>query len=215
MKTTKMNASVAEPDPMPIYRQPPSDEVDAAWSRLANIRPIAITREDVLRLGKDPKQASKWPQSFGFGSDSYIGRIDVFHQIHCLDTLRREANFDYYYRHRYPCGTEPSDLHKTHVSHCIYLLVQNLMCSANVDIYTHFWADAQYNAFPDFSLNHKCRDFEAVLKWQEDNSVDVDAFAAIRKPDGYKAHDMTHRFKELFGWYTDHEDDGAPGEEIA
>ncbi|PYH46214.1 oxidase ustYa family protein [Aspergillus saccharolyticus JOP 1030-1] len=205
----KMNATLLEPEPLPIYRQPPSPEVDEAWNRLANIKPIAISRDDVVKLGRDPEQAAKWPASFGFGSDAYIGRLDVFHQIHCLDWLRREAYFDHYYGKKWPPGTRPSDMHRTHISHCIYLLLQNLMCNANVDIYTHYWADAQLNAFPDFSVNHQCRDFDAILRWQEENSVDVDEFAAIRKPPDAEARVMSHRFKELFGWYNANPDDGS------
>ncbi|RAL17387.1 oxidase ustYa family protein [Aspergillus homomorphus CBS 101889] len=205
----KMNGTLLEPDPLPIYRQPPSPEVDAAWNRLANINPITISRDDVVKLGRDPEQAAKWPESFGFGSEAYIGRIDVFHQIHCLDWLRREAYFDHYYGKKWPPGTPPSDMHRTHISHCIYLLLQNLMCTANVDIYTHYWADAQLNAFPDFSVNHQCRDFDAVLRWQEENSVNVDEFAAIRKPPDAVARVMSHRFKELFGWYNSNPDDGS------
>ncbi|RAH53763.1 hypothetical protein BO85DRAFT_442082 [Aspergillus piperis CBS 112811] len=205
----KMNATLLEPDPLPIYRQPPSPEVDAAWNRLANINPIAISRDDVATLGRDPEQAAKWPESFGFGSEAYIGRLDVFHQIHCLDWLRREAYFDHYYGKKWPPGTPPSDMHRTHISHCTYLLLQNLMCNANVDIYTHYWADAQLNAFPDFNVNHKCRDFDAILRWQEENSVNVDEFAAIRKPPEAEARVMSHRFKELFGWYKSNPDDGS------
>lgn len=212
--TKKMNATLLEPDPLPIYRRPPSPEVDAAWNRLANIKPIVISRSDVIQLGRDPTVAAKWPESFGFGSDAYIGRIDVFHQIHCLDWLRREANFDHYYGRKWPPGTTASDMHRTHVSHCIYLLLQNLMCNANVDIYTHYWADAQLNAFPDFSVNHKCRDFDAILEWQEDNSIDVDLFGAIRKPLDYEAKIMSHRFKELFGWFDLNPDDGSDSGEI-
>ncbi|OOF90651.1 hypothetical protein ASPCADRAFT_211853 [Aspergillus carbonarius ITEM 5010] len=212
LMTKRMNATLVEPDPLPIYRQPPSPEVDAAWNRLANINPIAITREDVIKLGHDPEQAAKWPESFGFGPQAYIGRLDIFHQIHCLDWLRRETYFDHYYGQKWPPGTPPSDMHRTHISHCVYILLQNLMCNANVDIYTHFWADAQLNAFPDFSVNHKCRDFDAILSWQEEHSVDVDAFAAIRKPEESVARVMSHRFKDLFGWYKSHPDDGQDGE---
>ncbi|PWY91613.1 hypothetical protein BO94DRAFT_489481 [Aspergillus sclerotioniger CBS 115572] len=207
--TKQMNATLVEPNPLPIYRQPPSPSVDAAWNRLANINPIAITRNDVIKLGRDPAQAAKWPESFGFGPDAYIGRLDIFHQIHCLDWLRRETYFDHYYGKKWPPGTPPSDMHRTHISHCIYILLQNLMCNANVDIYTHFWADAQLNAFPDFSVNHKCRDFEAILAWQEENSVDVERFAAIRRPEGVVARVMSRRFKELFGWYKSHEVGGG------
>ncbi|OKL58184.1 hypothetical protein UA08_06867 [Talaromyces atroroseus] len=212
--TKRMNATLVEPDPLPIYRRPPSPEVDAAWNRLANIKPIVISRSDVIKLGRDPSIAAKWPESFGFGPEAYIGRIDVFHQIHCLDWLRREAHFDHYYGRKWPPGTPTSDMHRTHVSHCIYLLLQNLMCSANVDIYTHYWADAQLNAFPDFSVNHKCRDFDAILKWQEDNSIDVDLFGAIRKPPDYEERIMSHRFKELFGWFDSNPDDGSDSGQI-
>ncbi|KAJ9228938.1 hypothetical protein DTO169E5_9027 [Paecilomyces variotii] len=214
LTTWQMNATLLEPDPLPIYRQPPSPEVDRAWKRLANVNPIVVTREDVIKFGKDPDQAAKWPESFGFGDDAYIGRLDVFHQIHCLDWLRREAYFGHYFGKKWPPGTKPSDLHLTHLSHCIYLLLQNLMCNANVDVYTHYWADAQLNAFPDFNINHKCRDFDAILKWQEENSIDVDTFAEIRRPPEYEPRIMSHRFKELFGWYKTHEDDHFEGGEI-
>lgn len=35
-----------------IYRAPPSPEVDAAWNRVADLRPTWITTEDVIKLGK-------------------------------------------------------------------------------------------------------------------------------------------------------------------
>ncbi|KAF8854329.1 hypothetical protein BDZ45DRAFT_706577 [Acephala macrosclerotiorum] len=137
------------------------------------------TKDDNYRL-------PKWPESFGFGPGSYIGRID-------------------------PHGTSTSELHQTYLSHCIHWLLQNLMCTANADVHNHFWADALYNAFPVFSLNHKCRGFEAILEWQEENSVEVKEFEAIRRPGDYEAHVMTHQFKELFEWFEDHENDGSAG----
>ncbi|PYH89273.1 hypothetical protein BO71DRAFT_453540 [Aspergillus ellipticus CBS 707.79] len=182
--TKKMNATLIEPDSLSIYRQPPSPKVDAAWKRLGNIKLIVISH---------PEDAAKWPETFGFGPHAYIGRIDVFHQIHCLDWLRREAYFDHYFGKKWPPGTTP----------------------ANVDIYTHFLADAQLNAFPDFSVNHKCRDFDALLAWQEENSIDVDEFGAIRKPPEHVARVMSHRFKELFGWFESHLHDGPDSGEIA
>ncbi|PWY90970.1 hypothetical protein BO70DRAFT_425890 [Aspergillus heteromorphus CBS 117.55] len=40
----------------------------------------------------------------------------------------------------------------------------NLICNANADVYTHFRAHAQLNAFPDFSVvDHKCADLDAIL----------------------------------------------------
>lgn len=180
MQTTRMNGTFMDTDPPSIFRQPPSPEVDAAWARIETQKPIPISRTDVLAQGKDPARAAKFPVSFGFGPEAYIGRIDVFHQIHCLNRLRMHLkdNYDYYY-----ADTETNnEYHRLHVNHCVYMLLQNLICTANVDVYTHTWVDAQDNAFPDFSLNHKCRDFGAVLRWHDEHSVPIEEFGAIRRP---------------------------------
>jgi hypothetical protein len=57
-------------------------------------------------------------------------------------------------------------------------------------VYTHTWLDAQKAAFPDFSMNHKCRDFDAVLRWHDDNSVPLEKFGAIRRPEDFEPHIM-------------------------
>ncbi|KAL1864375.1 hypothetical protein VTK73DRAFT_5938 [Phialemonium thermophilum] len=215
--TKTANGSLLETEPRNIFRQPPSPEVDAAWERIQTRDPIPITREDVIRLGKEPDNAAKFPESFGFGPDAYIGKIDVFHQIHCLNTLRKNlrSNFPYYYGRDYPGDTPTDRFHDLHVSHCVNALLENLMCAANVDVYTHFWMDAQVHAFPDFYINHKCRDFDAILAFQEQHAVPVERFAEVRAPEGYKVHVMSHEFKEVMHWYDDHPDDGILGGESA
>lgn len=63
-----------------------------------------------------------------------VARLDVFHEIHCLDMLRREIHFDHYYSKKgwKNPGDAPAD-HRIHISHCIYALLQSLTCSANTD----------------------------------------------------------------------------------
>ena len=217
MVTKRMNATLLELEPASVFRKEPSPEVDEAWIQIAEINPIAISGAAVTALGKDPKRAVKWPESFGFGSDAYAARLDVFHQIHCLDAIRREVYFDYYYGAHYPGGfnTTP-EMHKLHLSHCIYYLLQNIMCTANSDVYTHFWTDTFSHPFPDFNINHRCRDFDTVLDWQRVNGVDNVAFTALKKPDDYgPAANMVRKFKEIHNWYQNHKDDGGPGEVIA
>jgi hypothetical protein len=212
MRTVRMNGTFLEEQPISIFRQPPSPEVDAAWARIETQAPVPISRQNVENQGQDPSRAAKFPESFGFGPDAYIGRVDVFHQIHCLNRLRMHlhGNYDYYYG----ASHTNNEYHQLHISHCVFMLLQNLMCTANVDVYTHTWIDAQENAFPDFSMNHKCRDFDAVLKWHDENSVPLEKFGALRKPADFKEHIMTHQFKEVFQWYDDHPDDGDLGTEI-
>lgn len=126
-----MNGTFMIAEPASIFRAPPSPEVDAAWARIETQAPVPITRADVISQGQDPERAAKFPESFGFGPDAYIGRVDVFHQIHCLNRLRMhlKGNYDYYY-----ADTDTNnDYHDLHVSHCVYTLLQNLMCTSNVD----------------------------------------------------------------------------------
>jgi hypothetical protein len=79
-------------------------------------------------------------------------------------------------------------------------------------VYPHFWADAQENAVPDFSINHKCRDFEAVLEWHDAHAVSIPEFGAIRIPEGMQPRVMNHAFKEAFEWYdSEHTDDAGRG----
>ncbi|KAI5463888.1 hypothetical protein BGZ63DRAFT_506579 [Mariannaea sp. PMI_226] len=213
----RMNGSLLDIEPKDIYRQSPSPEVDAAWERIQTRDPIPISREDVIRLGKDPNDVAKFPESFGYGKEAYIGKVDVFHQIHCLNTLRKNLrnNFAYYFGDQFPGDTPTDRFTDLHVSHCISAILQNLMCSGNVDLYTHRWIDAQIHAFPDFNIDHKCRDFDAILAWQEEHAVPVEKFAEVRAPEDYKVHIMSHEFKEALHWYDNHPDDGVVDGEAA
>lgn len=195
-----MEATLLRPEHSSIFRQPPSREVDDAWERITNVRPIPVTREDVLKLGKEPEQFAKFPESFGFGPEAYMGRLDIFHVIHCVDQVRREAYFDHYYGKHWGTRANASELHKTHISHCVHIILQNIMCSPNLDVYLHFWADANPSAFPDFNVNHKCFDFERLLKWQEENSVDIEEFGAVRRLANEEPRKMTPEFKKLFAY---------------
>jgi hypothetical protein len=188
-----MDATFLPAESNSIFRREPSAEVDAAWDKISTLRPLAIGRKELIKLGYDPEQTAMWPEDLGIGRDKYIARMDVFHQLHCLNTLRKEAYFSHYYG--YGNRTEKQEIH---LSHCLHLLLQNLMCTANVDIITHFWTETRSLAWPDFSINHKCRDFDSLLKWQEENSLSIDTFEHTFKPPGTIGHKMSDRLKELF-----------------
>ncbi|KAK2603899.1 hypothetical protein QQS21_003934 [Conoideocrella luteorostrata] len=199
-----------------IYRQAPSHAVDLAWDRLGDLRLIPLTRDEVEAIGKDPQDAVKFPEKFGTGSDVYAGRLEVFHQIHCLDSLRRDAYFEHYYGSTYPGGlNQTTDMHKLHLSHCIEYLLQGILCQASTDVYTHIWTDAFEHPFPDFSVEHKCRDFDAIKAWHDKNAVDVVNFVNLKAPSDANVHRMSKEFKAVNGWFKTHADVGVHGDEIA
>ena len=192
----KRNGSFTGPPHPSIYRQPPSPEVDAAWARLGNINPIPMTSEDVRKRGIDPLDTAKFPQSYSFGNDAHVGRLDVYHQIHCLNALRKEIYFDKYYGGKF-VDDIPTPLHQGHVSHCLEIVLQVLTCSASVEPIMHYWVDIQQMPFPNFDDTHLCRDFDTILKWQKENSVNMShCKSTIRKPNNAPIHHMSEAYKQ-------------------
>ena len=190
------NGSFITPPHPSIYRQDPSPEVDAAWNRLANINTVPMSSEDVIKLGVDPLTTARYPAEFGFGDDAHIGRLDVFHQIHCLDNIRKEIYFDHYYGGRF-IDDIPTPSHRAHVTHCLEIVLQALTCSASVEPILHYWVDIQQMPFPNFSDKHKCRDFDTILRWQEEKSVDMAYFkSTVRRPDNVQIHHMSQAYKD-------------------
>ncbi|GJN82341.1 hypothetical protein PLIIFM63780_005881 [Purpureocillium lilacinum] len=118
-----------------IYRKPPGPEVDAAWARIANSEMIAISTEDVIAIGKDPTTTVRAPEEWNLGPDAHLGVLDVFHQIHCLNALRRGIYYEHYFAPS--MGDKKGDLFYNHMGHCMSILLQNIMCAASLDVITH------------------------------------------------------------------------------
>jgi hypothetical protein len=90
-------------------------------------------------------------------------------------------------------------MHKAHLSHCVYYLLQNIMCQASVDVYPHVWTDTLVQPYPDFNTVKKCRNFDAILAWQEKNGINEHDFYAMRRPKEFGPPlYMSEEFKELW-----------------
>lgn len=192
-----------------IFQQPPSPEVDAAWEAITHQYPHVITTEDVIRLGKDPTRTARWPEDWGFGPDAHIAELDIIHTVHCLNAVRRDVHWRHYFGDRYPDGEFP-ELHRVHTDHCIYIVLQNLMCSANADIITNVWVEGQLHPFPDFNVNKKCRNYDALVDWHHRTQVtDMDNYLAMRRPKGQEPWKMSDDFHRKFqtGLERGHSDD--------
>ncbi len=94
------------------------------------------------------------------------------------------------------------------MSHFVWLLMLNIMDSANTDVYTPIWTDTVDPPFPDFNIEHKYKDYGAVMEWQRRNALDENAFVDLRRPEGYPYRIMTHKFKEIHDWFSTHKDNG-------
>ncbi|WPH00613.1 Hypothetical protein R9X50_00344300 [Acrodontium crateriforme] len=132
--------------------QLPSPETDKAWNEMTRIRLLLVNDDEVRRLGKDPEYTVKHPNR----TDANVAVMAVDHQLHCLESIRRNTFNEYYFPH----GSS-SVLHMDHLLHCFDLLAQTLQCNSAMDVITYNWWELATDPVPDFRINMKCRDFNA------------------------------------------------------
>lgn len=143
-----INGTVFPPKNPDIGRQMPNPEADRVWEEWELNHIIPVTRADILRMGKDPSTAAKLEDSiWGLGDDAYAAILDVYHHLHCLNSLRHIAYGDYYNAHG--ASTTKPTMHEVHLNHCIDVLVQALKCSGNVNLITMHWVETQTYPYPD------------------------------------------------------------------
>ncbi|UKZ82910.1 hypothetical protein TrVFT333_010710 [Trichoderma virens FT-333] len=97
MATKKINGTLFTPRERSIARQMPNSDADSTWEEWELTRVFPVTRADIIRLGKDPETAVKLdPEIWGLGNDAYATALDIYHQLHCVNTLRQIAYGTYY-----------------------------------------------------------------------------------------------------------------------
>ncbi|KAF9554911.1 hypothetical protein CPC08DRAFT_821399 [Agrocybe pediades] len=177
---TKFNGTFDWPSE---YRGQPSEEIDAEWWRISQaVKPTRLSRDDIVALGKNPDSPSlvRFPEEDGGG---YMASIEVTHQLHCLNFLRKYT-FHSHYETFDPVFTAPKpDTFRKHLDHCVEIIRQNLMCSADVGMLTYEWVKGFSVPYPDFNTQHQCRNFEKILKWGMDNAVHIPRNHVHRLPD--------------------------------
>ncbi|PLB46541.1 hypothetical protein P170DRAFT_438293 [Aspergillus steynii IBT 23096] len=196
LRETRTHGNFFADDPPSLFQLPPSPEVDAAWDRISDTHAIVLSRDEILNMGRDPAEQWRFPEEYGYGDDAYMGLLDVFHHLHCLNAMRQAAYPEYYFNrthdHSHHERSTPGQVHFTrggHDLHCQYILLQFILCHADVGMVTFNKVEGVTGPMADFSIDHKCRDFGAILDWKEENQVNVsdEEWALIqRAPEGIR-----------------------------
>jgi hypothetical protein len=205
LKDTKMDGMLLDVHHS-IFLADPSPDVDQAWQDLTRNDFVHVSGADIVKMGKDPQVCAKLPEEWGHGPDAYAAEMDIVHKIHCLDTLRKEMHFDYYYGHKYHNRSEISEGHRMHANHCLNILLQTLTCDSNADLVPFVWVQGQTHPFPDFSIQRKCGDYGAITKWKENHAIDKEKFTALRKAEEEKPLKLLPELRRIFGIDDDHGD---------
>ncbi|EPS98712.1 hypothetical protein FOMPIDRAFT_1031360 [Fomitopsis schrenkii] len=163
-----------------VYQGPPSPEIDAAWDRISDLKPIRISEGNLAKIGKEPRPSLvKYHEEFGGG---YVATLEVAHYMHCLNMLRKRTYWDHYGPLDDTYQRDP-DFYRVHLDHCIDLLRQTLMCSADVGLITFDWVAEKHNPWPNFSTLHRCRNFDRVVEWNEAHAVTIEPANLTRTKD--------------------------------
>jgi len=162
-----------------------SEETDSQWEDYARNRIFPVTARQLRAMGVDPSTAAKLDdKDWGLGDDAYVAALDVYHQLHCLNSLRKLAHGELY-PEAFKGRETPQ--WKFHIDHCVDILMQELRCSGNLNLVTYHWVENHERPFPIFSINRQCVDFDAITRWNLENTLDVDRYTKIvRKPLGVK-----------------------------
>ncbi|OAL29030.1 hypothetical protein AYO22_02466 [Fonsecaea multimorphosa] len=165
LKWDETSHLIRQIDPtIPDYGGIPSPEIDAAWQALISTTDIFLTREEVDEIIGNDGAFAEVPPDAHLYTDPYTGLYQavpaVFHNLHCLDIIRRGVYIQYY-----PEELTPS--FKPHIQHCIDSIRQSLMCEADMtpvpEIHTTHRPNGELE--PVFQVTHTCRDFKAMQKW--------------------------------------------------
>ncbi|KAK8094990.1 hypothetical protein PG997_001675 [Apiospora hydei] len=96
----------------------------------------------------------------------YVIQLNVFHQLHCLNMLRKRL----YSKTDYPPDHELMGIE--HLEHCYDALRQSLMCSADITPLPWRWVEQMQEAKEVAQVAHTCRDFDVIREWAKRNAVD-------------------------------------------
>ncbi|KAF9819584.1 hypothetical protein IEO21_02048 [Rhodonia placenta] len=156
--STLFNGSLTYPSE---YRGVPTSEIDAAWDRISTVVAFPITEDELSNTGKPARPSlAKFVDGKG-----YAAELEVVHQLHCLNMLRKFTYPEYY-----PRGEDDPDLYRHHIDHCIEMLRQQIMCAGDVGLITFDWVEGHSAPYPDFNVWHQCRDFGKIQAWHEERA---------------------------------------------
>lgn len=122
---------------------------------------------EVLISQIDPESAAKLPNAttaFTNGSSHYIIELDVFHQLHCLNMMRKLV-----YPEAYPIdlttGSEKAKDNIFHMEHCYEQLRQSLQCSSDISTIYWQWSVLKRKFFGNVRTTHTCKNFDKIRDW--------------------------------------------------
>ena len=139
-------------------------------------RKLIILFAEVLISQINAESAAKLPNAttpFTNDTSHYIVELDVFHQLHCLNSLRKLAYPDVYKMDLTSDSEEAAD-NIYHMEHCYEQLRQSLQCSSDISTIYWEWSVKQQKMFGNVKTTHTCKNFEKIRDWAVEHKAETD-----------------------------------------
>ncbi|KAM4057530.1 hypothetical protein HRG_014430 [Hirsutella rhossiliensis] len=133
----------------PLWVGDPGPEMDSLWDHIEAASTILLQGEE----------ADSVRDRTTLYDGYWMTGLDVIHQVHCLNMVRKALYPEYYKPH------QSQHTHKMHWEHCLDYIRQAIMCNADITPVTNSWHESAGVFGPDFDTRHTCRNFDAVVEW--------------------------------------------------
>lgn len=91
--TSTLNGTLFALPEVSIAREEPSAKNDAAWAQYEKVLTHVVTREQIIKLGKDPGTVARFDDEYwGMGDDAYMVQLDVMHVRSSVFPRQRTEN---------------------------------------------------------------------------------------------------------------------------
>ncbi|KAH8426256.1 oxidase ustYa family protein [Aspergillus melleus] len=138
----------------------PDEKTNAAWDSLMDVRLIHLNERQAQYLG------APTARQYDSAPGSYVGVLEVFHQIHCLNRIR----LAFYTDLKGEYG-EDADIIRQHTYHCFDYLRQSFMCLGDVNIGPVGWNETTKTYIAEGDGVRECRNFDKIHKWAKRHDV--------------------------------------------
>ncbi|KAH8808793.1 hypothetical protein F5884DRAFT_793359 [Xylogone sp. PMI_703] len=162
----KVFTSGLDNDSDPRFQGHTSPDLDKAWDSLYNFGSIKLNAWEAAHI---PNKT--WPLLQEPGS--YVANLQVFHDLHCLNMIRKSLHPDYYKGDHWSDQLmEDSLLGPRHAAHCIESIRHALMCMSDVSVMVWQWDDFEKRVKAIPSNARTCRNFEVIHDWALQRKTD-------------------------------------------
>ncbi|KAK3399799.1 hypothetical protein B0T20DRAFT_406986 [Sordaria brevicollis] len=134
----------------------PRPELDQAWHDLLDSTLIKYSADELFLANNATSVQHK--------DGGFVGGLGISHSLHCLKRLKQYLHPEYYYGHE----QQDWDELYSHVDHCLESLRQEILCNADVNVYTLKWTPhSRFKPTVKVPQPHACVDWDALHGWMK------------------------------------------------